>query len=405
MASTAGAAAADDAPVPVPEPSPAAMEYYRGGNVLWIVYRLMGLAVPAAVLVTGLSSRLRDAARRIGRRWFFILAVYFILYTLIGFAACLPLNYYAEFVRPHAYGLSNQTFAKWLADSLVELGVAIAGGCLFLWTPYLLLRLSPQRWWLYTGFLSLPFLVFVILVYPVWIDPLYSDFGPMNDKRLEAKILALAERAGIEGSRVYEVNKSVDTKTLNAYVTGFLGTKRIVVWDTLLAAMDDDEVLAVMAHEMGHYVLDHIAWGILAGFAAALVSLYAVHRLAAAAMSRFGRRFGFDRLSDVASLPLLALLLNLVALVLTPAELAVSRAMERQADVFSLELTENNRAAATAFVKLQVGNLSNPRPGPLYVFWRSTHPTLAERIERANTYRPWKTGDPLRYKGRFTPRK
>ena len=179
-----------------------------------------------------------------------------VLYLLIVFLTELPLRYYAGFVRQHAYGLSNQTFGKWVGDSLKALGVDMARRVLLRLGAVPADRPGPRWWWLITALLSMPFIAFVTLIAPVWIDPLFNDFGPMKDKALEQKILALAERAGISGSRVFEVNKSVDTKTANAYVTGLFGTKRIVLWDTLLDELDDHEVLVVMGHEMGHYVLE-----------------------------------------------------------------------------------------------------------------------------------------------------
>ena len=122
---------------------------------------------------------------------------------------------------------------------------------------------SPRRWWLYTSALAVPFIILIVLVQPVWIDPLFNRFGPMQDKALEAEILALADRAGIEGGRVFEVAKSEDTKALNAYVNGFGSTKRIVLWDTIIKALDRRKLLVVMGHEMGHYVLDHL-WQLIA---------------------------------------------------------------------------------------------------------------------------------------------
>jgi Zn-dependent protease with chaperone function len=265
-----------------------------------------------------------------------------------------------------------------------------------LWVPYRLLRKAPRRWWLMTSACTVPFIVFLQLVQPIWIDPLFNEFGPMKDKALETDILALAQRAGIEGSRVFEVNKSVDTKAVNAYVTGFLDTKRIVLWDTLLAKLARDEVLFVMGHEMGHYLLGHVWKLILVMSAIVLVTLYAVHRGAQAVMARFRDRFGFTELADVASLPLLLLFFQVSTLVLMPPILALSRHFERESDRFGLELVRHNRAAATAFVKLQHENLGNPRPGWVYTLWRASHPPLAERIEFCNTYRPWATGEPLR---------
>jgi Zn-dependent protease with chaperone function len=259
------------------------------------------------------------------------------------------------------------------------------------------LRKSPERWWLYTGLLAIPFLCLMLLVTPVWLDPLFNDFGPMKNKALEQKILALADRAGIEGSRVYEVNKSVDTKALNAYVSGLGNTKRIVLWDTIVARLDEPELLFVMGHEMGHYVLGH-TWK-LVGLLSVLImtALYAIHRTAGWVIARWRDRIGFDSLADVASLPLLLLLFSAYLFVVTPVGLAFARSYEHESDRFGLELTRANRPAAMAFVKLQQDNLGNPRPHWLVRLWRASHPTLAERIEFCNTYRPWEHGQPLAY--------
>lgn len=392
---------ADNDPVAVPEPSPKAMEYYHSGNVLWIVSQVLALAIPCLVLFTGLSARMAALAGRLGRRWFFIVLMYFVFYGLLEYALHFPLAYYAGYVRQHAYGLSNQTFQKWLADSLKGLAVGLVFGSLLVWLPYLLIRRSPRRWWFYTALLSLPVMFFVMLVEPIWVAPLFNRFGPMKDQQLEGQILALAQEAGIEDGRVFEVDKSVDTNAVNAYVTGFLETKRIVLWDTLLAKLDAREVKVVMAHEMGHYVLHHVVLGILAGFGGILVGLYLVHRLSGVLLQRCKERFGFDQLSDVASLPLILLLVQVISLALMPAGLAFSRHQEHEADRFALELTQDNHAAATAFVRLQRENLGNPRPGVLFMLWRASHPSLGQRIEFANDYRPWEHGEPLRYGSLF----
>jgi STE24 endopeptidase len=272
-----------------------------------------------------------------------------------------------------------------------------------MWVPYLLLRKSPRRWWLYTAIALVPFIVLANLVAPIWIAPLFNKFEPMQDKALEQKILSLAGRAGIEGSRVYQVNKSVDTKTLNAYVAGLFGTKRIVLWDTTLKRMTDRELLFVMGHEMGHYVLHHV-WQAIA-FAVLLLtaSLYVAYRTADAVIARYGRRWGFTSLADVASLPLLLLLMSAFGLVVTPLQLAFTRHMEHESDRFGLEITQTNHSAGTAFVKLQQDALANPRPGLLYKIFRESHPPLGERIDFANQYHPWTTGQPLEYGGKFKP--
>jgi STE24 endopeptidase len=391
----------ETAPVRVPEPSEQAMRYYRSGNVLWFVEQAWSIGVLGLLLATGFSAALRNVARRIGRNWFFTIVVYFTLFTVVTTIIDLPLSYYTEFVRQHAYGLSNQTFGKWLGDTLKSLAVACIVGSLVMWVPYLLLRKSPRRWWLYTAMALVPFIILANLVAPIWIAPLFNKFEPMHDKVLEAKILSLADRAGIEGSRVYQVNKSVDTKTLNAYVAGLFNTKRIVLWDTTLARMTDRELLFVMGHEMGHYVLHHVWQSIAFSTLILAASLYVAYRSAGAVIARYGARWGFASLADVASLPLLLLLLAAFGLVVTPLELAFTRHVEHEADRFGLEITQTNHSAGTAFVKLQQDALANPRPGLLYKIFRESHPPLGERIEFVNEYHPWSTGQPLVYGGKF----
>jgi STE24 endopeptidase len=397
QAAAGATAASPSAPVPVPEPSEKALRYYRSDNVLWAISTIWGLLVPLLLLFTGFSARMRDAARKVGRNWFFTVVLYGILFTLVTAVLSLPLDYYSNFVRPHAYGLSDQTAAKWWSDAIIGLVIGCVAMALLLWIPYLLLRKSPRRWWLYSGLAALPLLILLLLITPIAIEPLFNKFGPMKDKVLESQILALADRAGIEGGRVYEVNKSVDTKTVNAYVTGLGGTKRIVLWDTILAKLSPPEVLFVMGHEMGHYVLGHTWQLVLLGTAIALFGVWVIHRTAGELIARYHARFGFAELADVASLPLMILLFSILSLVLTPAILAFDRNVEHEADRFGLEITRDNHDCATAFVKLQQENLSMPRPGLLYKLWRSSHPPLGERIDFCNEYRPWETGAPLKY--------
>jgi STE24 endopeptidase len=390
--------------VVVPEPSPAALQYYRGGNVLWAIGTALGLIIPTLILFSGLSARLRSLTYRIGRgRWLPAILLYAVLFT-IGYAILtLPFAYYEGYVRPHGYGLSTQTFGKWLSDWVKGLTISSLGLALIIWIPYLLLRRSPRRWWLYAGLATAPIATFVLVISPIWIDPLFNDFHPMQDRALERRILAAAQCAGIPASRVYQVNKSVDTRTVNAYVAGVGASKRIVLWDTMLAKLDPDQIVFVMAHEMGHFVLHHTLAVIVGATLLVTGSLYLVHRVAGRLIARFENRFGFNRLSDIASFPLLLLLGTVVSIITTPAVLAFSRYQEHEADRFALEMTRNNYAGATTFVRLQEENLSVPRPGPIFKFWRGSHPSLGDRVDFANRYRPWETGKPLRYGHLFCP--
>jgi len=388
--------------VDVPIPSDKALRYYRSGNVLWVINKIWGLLlIPVFFLFTGFSAKIRNWSQKLGRKWFFVIGLYFIIFTVIYFIIDFPLSYYQNFLREHAYDLSSQTFWNWFGDSLKSLMVIIIGGFCFLWIPYLLIKKSPKRWWLYAGFLMVPFMFFALLIFPIWIDPLFIDFGSMKNKDLESKIIALAEKTGIEGSRVFEVNKSSDTKTTNAWVTGFLGTKRIVLYDNLIAQLNEKELLFIMGHEMGHYLLSHDVKFISFFAVLAMIILYAVYRTAGGLINKFKVSFGFDQLSDVASLPLILLLVNIFLILITPIAYSFSRYQEHEADRFGLEITQTNHAAATAFVKFQEDNLINPRPGFLYILWRCTHPTIGDRIEFCNTYHPWQEGKSLKYESYF----
>jgi STE24 endopeptidase len=398
-----GAGAAEDGPVAVPEPTAKALDYYRSGNVLWVVQTLWGLLVPAVFVFSGFSSRLRTLARKIGRKWLLVVVVYSVLFTLISTLLDLPLAYYSEFVRQHAYGLSNQTLGKWASDTAKSLLVSFVVIGIVVPVIYLFLRKSPRRWWLWAGLAAVPFIVLMLLVTPIWVDPLFNKYGPMKNKALEVEILALAERAGIAGGRVFEVDKSVDTKAVNAYVTGFGQSKRIVLWDTIIAKLGRRELLYVMGHEMGHYVLGHIPKSIAFFSLLILATFYAAHRTAGGILRRWQARIGFSELADVASLPLILLLAGLFSLLVTPLTMAYSRWQEHESDRFGLELTHDNHAAALAFVELQTENLGNPRPGWLYKLWRSSHPPIGERIDLCNSYRPWQTGEPQAYQQLIRP--
>ena len=389
-------------PVPVPEATPLALRYNRGNDILWVVDTLVGFLVPGVMLFAGWSARLRAWAERMtGRRWIPTLLLYVVAFIVVTSLATLPLDFYEGFVRQHAYGLSDQALSKWTGDAIKGLLLACIALPLGALIPYGLLRWSPRRWWLWSTAAALPLLVAVNFVGPIWLSPLFNRYGPLQDKALEARILSEAEGAGVHGSRVFEVNKSVDTKAISAYVTGFGATKRIVLYDTILQKLDSDEIVFVVGHEIGHFVLRHVLLGLLGSWLVIGASLYAIHRLAGHVLATYRDQVGFERLDDPASVPLLLLLSSVVSLVATPLLLAGSRHLEHEADRFGLELTRNNHAAATAFVKLQQENLGIPRPGAFYTIFRGSHPSLADRIEFANDYHPWATGAPLVYGDHF----
>ena len=406
-----------DAPnmVEVPPASEEALGFYRSGMTAWGIRVVLGFLIPATILVTGFSAQLRNLSRRVSRdirlatrkqrargvSYDLSAGVYAGLYLTITALCLLPLEWYQFFLRYHGYGLSNQTFLQWFRDALITFSLGLGAVILIVPGVYFFLRASPRRWWLYTTIGAILTITALRIALPVWIAPLYDDFGRMRDTTLEREIITLAQRAGVEGGRVYEVNKSEDTELVNAYVTGGWNTKRIVLWDTLVDKLNREQVLFVMGHEMGHYVLNHAWKTTVLAATLILISLYTVHRTARGLITRFSGRFGFDSLSDVASVPLILLIVSVLSIVATPVSLAYSRHVEHESDRFSLELTRNNYAAATTWIALQRENLSNPNPGWIYRTWRATHPALADRVVFANQYRPWETGDELTYGKEF----
>jgi STE24 endopeptidase len=387
--------------VAVPEATAEAMRFYKSGNILWAISQGWSFIVPLLFLLTGFSAGLAKLSQKWGRNWFFTLCLYLIFFIPIYTLLNLPLDFYAGYVRAHEYGLSSQSLGRWFNHFGKNFIVVLVSSLLFVWIFYLLLKKSPKRWWLYSSFVTIAIMFITAFIQPIWIDPLFNRFGPMKDKALEKDILDLAARAGIEHGRVFEVDKSQDTKMLNAYVVGFGNTNRIVLWDTTLQKMSKDQILFVMGHEMGHYVLHHIWWFMIFFTFLSLVVFYLIFRSARFLMRKFAGRFGFHELSSIASLPLLLLLINFFTFLSDPLMNYVSRTKEHEADRFGLEITQNNQAAAEAFVVLQQENLANPRPGLLYKVWRSSHPPLGERIDYLNNYCPWRSGEPLKYQKYF----
>jgi STE24 endopeptidase len=383
--------------VVVPEATEEAMRYYTSGNWLWILDHIWQFGLFFLFLIMGWSGKMGSLAGRWGKRWFFALAIYLILFLTLFDLLNLPLDFYTGYIRQHEYGLSFQTPGRWWNQHLKEFLVSLVMTLSFVWIFYLLLKKSPRRWWFYGAIVSSIISFFLIFIQPIWVAPLFNHFGPMKDKALEEKILKLAHRAGISNGSIFEVDKSSDTKAVNAYVTGLGATSRIVLWDTAIQNLKQDQLLFVMGHEMGHYVLHHVWWSFLYYSFLSFFIFYLTYKIGTYIVHRYSEKLKFSHLSSPASLPLLFLIVSTLTFISSPLSLFISRQMEHQADCFGLEITQNNRAAGEGFLVLQRENLANPNPGFLYRMWRSSHPPLKERVDFFNSYCPWKEGKPLKY--------
>jgi STE24 endopeptidase len=360
-------------------------EMIRHSRILDAIYFggfFYSCAVLVIVLKTGISARLRDVAKG-ASRWFFVGAViYFALLSLVTTAFEFPLSFYAGYIVPHQFALTDQTFPSWLGDFAKEIAVDLVIGCVLAALTLLAIR-RVRQWWLALWLGSIPLIVLGVIVTPLIIDPLFNKFEPLKDVRLRNDLLAEASRAGIEGSRVYQVDKSKQTKEMNAYVTGVGPSKRIVMWDTLLKKLDHDEILATMGHEMGHYVLHHIWKGIAFGVAISFFGFF----IAQIIYERGLRWWGFTDRADPAALPWLLLTASVITFLLSPVTNGFSRHVEHEADRFGLELTHLNEAMATSFVKFAEDSKRDPNPPRFIEWWRYTHPAAQSRIDFALSYR------------------
>jgi STE24 endopeptidase len=299
------------------------------------------------------------------------------------------------------YGLSVQQWGSWFGDWGKSLVLACLFASLLGWILYGIIRRSPRRWWFYFWLAFIPIVVLAMFVEPVWIEPLFNKYEPLNAHHadLVGQIERVVHRAGMDipPDRMYEMKASEKTTTLNAYVTGFGATKRVVVWDTTMKDMTIPETLFVFGHEMGHYVLGHIAKEVSIILLILLALFYLAYRSANWLLARYGERWGIQSLADWASLPMLALILFILTFLATPMFSGVSRHFEHQADQYGLEvihgLVPNEpRTAALAFQKLGEISLDYPYVNKFWELWAWDHPTIRDRVIYVQTYNPWAAG-------------
>jgi STE24 endopeptidase len=384
-------------PVAVPQATAAVLAQQRDGNIHWAAFRLLELAIPLLFLFTGLGARLRRMCESIsGRRWFWTVTLFVCAYLVLATLIALPFDFYVGYVQQRAAGRSNQTLRNWLAGEGVQLAVRLIAASLLIWLPYRLIARSPRRWWLYCALALIPFAFLAFVAWPVWVDPVTTTYKPLDNPPLEARIEALTARCGIPHVPVFVGGNSTR-------VTGLGPTNRIILQSNLASVETPDQIEFTVGHELKHYVMGD-NWKALAIVAAFLLAgFWLTDRLGRAAIRRFSRRWGFSELSDPASFPLIVLMLTVFWLAFLPFFNLIARHIEFEADRFGLELTHQNHAAAMVFVRdAQSGDVA-PDWDTFFLIFQATHPSIAQRIEFANNYKPWEQGRPLVYGGVCKP--
>ncbi len=303
---------------------------------------------------------------------------FFILLLVLGFFFGLPFDYYHTFIIEQKHGFNNSTKRLWASDQLKGLMVSAVLMVIILAPLLLAIKHLPNSWWFW-GFVIIAVIELSIAeLYPVLIAPLFNKFEPLSDKDLAEKVKYLVESAGLKAEGVFQMDAGKRSKHTNAYFTGLGKTKRIALFDTLLESHSHKEILAVLAHEIGHYKLRHIPKSLILSMASSLVIFYLTFRIVQA--PAFQQAFEFDNNSLYIGLLVIGIFWRRASYFLKPIPMALSRYFERQADQYALNLIGEAEPMIEALKRLAKDNLSNLNPHPFTVWFNYSHPPLDQRI-------------------------
>jgi STE24 endopeptidase len=357
--------------------------YHRLRRRASIASTLVGVAFLIAFVGFGASAALRDYAVSLaGTSFIPMLVIYVVLLALLNEAISLPFAFYQGVTLEQRYGLSTQTTPRWWLDHLKAGLVALVFGLIAALIVCSLIRWQPDRWWMLAAIVFTIIMVGLVQLTPVLLLPLFYEFKPLDREALVRRLVSLAERAGARVMGVFEWRLSDKTKKANAALAGIGQTRRIIISDTLLAEHSDDEIEVILAHELAHHVHRDIWKGIALETVLIALGFY----LADAVLARFAMSFGLTGKGDVAALPLLLLAAGAVSLALMPVANAFSRAYERRADRYALEMTRNVPAFVSAMKRLGAQNLAEEHPSRLVQILFYTHPPISARINAAQAW-------------------
>jgi Zn-dependent protease with chaperone function len=372
---------------------------------LRIIDTVYGLLILLGLLYFGVAAKYRDWAERVSR-FRFVQALVFVPLILITITVLqLPLDAYQQKISLQ-YGLSVQGWGSWLGDVGKGQLLSIIFLSVIAWIIATLIRKSPRRWWLYSWLIVLVLSIFVVFIDPYVIAPMFNKFEPLDksNPELVTAIQQVTKRGGMDipRDRMFLMKASEKTTTLNAYVSGFGPSKRVVVWDTTIKNATTPETLFVFGHEMGHYVLNHIRIGLGLGAVGLFVGFYLLYLIANWAFPRFQQHWRIRELGDWTGLVMLLLISSIMNTISEPIGNGISRQLEHNADVYGLEVTHginlnSQESAAHAFQVLGELALSYPYPSKAVVFWYANHPPIPDRVRFAHNYDPWSKGEQPKY--------
>lgn len=355
--------------------------YFESGYWIGAWSALITVLVAWLLLRTRVSARLRDFAER--RTCFRFLQVYIYAFALFLVMALLmlPWTLYTGYFREHQYGMSNQDLGAFLGESLISLALFLVFGSFAIAGIYALVRRVRDRWVYWATGVTAIFMLFVILVEPVFVAPLFNDYHSLSEGEVRQSILALAQQSGIPADDVFWFDASRQTKRISANVSGIAGTTRIALNDNLLNRTTLPEIRAVMAHEMGHYVMNHSLWLTLALALTYGFGYWVVNRLFDSFQRRHGERWRVRDLADPAGLPLVLAIFSIVMLLLSPVTNNIVRMAENKADAYGLDAAREPYGFANVSMRLSVYRKIEPSALEEFVFY--DHPSGRARVERA----------------------
>jgi len=373
----------------------------RIGYIAGILVPLYTLLIFYLLLRCGWSAKFRDWAEAVSSWRIVKAAIYTAAVNLVVALLNLPIGMWFHWLY-RENDLVIQGWGSWFGDrgKMLLIGTVIATILVFAGSA--IIRRSPRRWWLYFWLGSIPFLIFIIFLTPLVIDPLFNKFEPLadHDPQLVSDLERVVHRAGLEipPERMFLMKASKKVKFVNAYVTGLGASKRVVVWDTTIAKMTQPQILYVFGHEMGHYVLNHIYKGLIVAAFGLLVCFFLTARISHRWLGRYSAAWKIRGPADWAALPVYAIPILLLTFVSTPIGNAFSRYYEHQADQYGLEVThgltpDSGQIAAQSFQILGEIDLEDPAPNRLEILWYWDHPWIGDRIQFALHYDPWSKGE------------
>jgi STE24 endopeptidase len=359
--------------------------YFEGGY--WLILWDFLYASVIALLLLNLrwSARMRDLAERVTRFKWLQTALYWgqyiLLTTLLGF----PIEFYEGYVREHKYGLATQSFGPWMGDELKALGVTLVLGGIAVILLFAIVRKLPRTWWIWGSIASLALMVVMVAISPVYLQPIFNKVTRLNDPKITVPILHMAHANGIPTNDVYQMDASRQTTRMSANVSGFANTMRITINDNLLRRGSPEEVQAVMGHEMGHYVMNHIPKSMIF-LLIVIVAFFAFLRWALDwTLARWGTRWQIRGVGDPAVLPLVLLLAGIFFFVLTPVMNTETRTQEKEADMFGLNAARQPDGFAQAAIHLSEYRKMRPSPVEERIFF--DHPSGYDRIHSAMVWK------------------